>query len=419
MRRHVTNCHEKVEQIRYQCPYCTKSRSRREDLIRYHIVDVHPERLIEIQTDPTLIARITEKEESQAKRRRTDGRTEDRGKLKKCETEDRREKQKVEVKTARKEQVKDRELNVRKDQQQQEIEDTRVVKKISEGLEATNMVQENYRTNMVQEKDNTNMAQEKDNAEMVQEKDDANMVQDKGAGDNRFEQLPITDDIISITRVEPVVSPLPNDSPTLFNRLDQMLAGVDRSVTKEQQELGQAVKSILPEASDVTHTMYIPNCESIATQFSPQKKNESAVQDFSAVNEATTVEDLIAPPPSFLQSVPLHQPFPTPTSSQLPSPVNSPVAFSEPAPSKTPHQYLQDMRYLETHCKHGMLRPIHVHIKRRIIEPNGRRVKSKEIQVNCALCPPPVIANIESLPGRKSERSQRSTNFSSSSSDSD
>ena len=140
--------------------------------------------------------------------------------------------------------------------------------------------------------------------------------------------------------------------------------------------------------------MYIPNCESIATQFSTQKKSEPAVPDFSTVNEAATVEDQIVPPPSFLQSVPLHQPFPTPTSSQLPSPVNSPVGFSEPAPVRIPYQYLKDIRYLETHCKHGMLRPIHVHIKRRIIEPNGRRVKSKEIQVNCAPCPPPVIAKI-------------------------
>ena len=104
-----------------------------------------------------------------------------------------------------------------------------MVKKISEA------------TNMVQEKDGTNMVQEKDDANMVQEKDDANMVQEKGTGDN-FKQFPITDDIISISRVEPVVSPLPNDSPTLFNRLDWILAGVDRPVTKEQQELEQAVK---------------------------------------------------------------------------------------------------------------------------------------------------------------------------------
>ena len=227
------------------------------------------------------------------------------------------------------------------------------------------------------------------------------------------------DDIISITRVWPVVSPLLNDSPILFNLLDRMLAGVDRPVTKEQQELGPAIKSILSEASDITHIMYISNCESIDTQFSPQKKSEPAVQDFSTVNEATTVEDQIASPPSFLQSVPFHQPFPTPTSSQLPSPVNSPVAFSEPAPIKIPHQYLQDICYLETRCKHGMLRPIHVHIKRCTIEPNGRSVNSKEIQVNCALCPPPLIAKVESLLGKKSEQSHRSTNFSSSSSDPD
>ena len=58
-------------------------------------MDVHPEHIIEIQNDPTLIASITEKEETQVKRR-TDRKTEDRGKLRKCETEDKREKQKVE-----------------------------------------------------------------------------------------------------------------------------------------------------------------------------------------------------------------------------------------------------------------------------------------------------------------------------------
>ena len=46
------------------------------------------------------------------------------------------------MKTARKEQVRDQELNGGEDKKQQEIEDTRAVKKICKGPEATNMVQE-------------------------------------------------------------------------------------------------------------------------------------------------------------------------------------------------------------------------------------------------------------------------------------
>ena len=102
-----------------------------------------------------------------------------------------------------------------------------------------------------------------------------------------------------------------------------------------------------PNLSEVGD-MYIPNIETAATKYSHQK-------------EVSSVE---------------------------PNPPAEPVPIMAP-PQAQP--IFHNQIYLETHCSHGIKIPIHIHIRRTVKKPNGEVVKTKEILVNCAHCPPPVI----------------------------
>ena len=57
LRRHIANCHNS-EPVRMQCPYCNKTRSRQDDLIRHHIVNHHPTKVVEVQNNPGLIKAV-------------------------------------------------------------------------------------------------------------------------------------------------------------------------------------------------------------------------------------------------------------------------------------------------------------------------------------------------------------------------
>ena len=50
---HIRKCGK--PQGKYQCPYCTSTNTRKDDLIRRHIVDKHPERVADVRRDLTLI----------------------------------------------------------------------------------------------------------------------------------------------------------------------------------------------------------------------------------------------------------------------------------------------------------------------------------------------------------------------------
>ena len=189
MRRHTATCHEKTEQLRYICPYCTKTRGRREDLIRYHIVDEHPERLPEVQKNPKLILSVTEREETEAKRRKIEIRKEDKGKTpKKIETE-------VQTNESRK-----NESRITKEEET-ELQGTK--RKIDD-----KEYQENHDTRVVREVKTIENEQ-----------------------DSKLKKTDLTENNPSVKPIGTPMSPLPNKSPTLFNNLDRMLAGVDRPAT--------------------------------------------------------------------------------------------------------------------------------------------------------------------------------------------
>ena len=67
MRRHINNCHGTSPRV--QCPYCNKTRSRQDDLIRHHIVNHHPQKVAEVQRNPGLIKTVTEEEPKKKKTR--------------------------------------------------------------------------------------------------------------------------------------------------------------------------------------------------------------------------------------------------------------------------------------------------------------------------------------------------------------
>ena len=68
LKRHVTSVH--TEKYKFQCPFCDKESTRRDELVRYHIVDKHPERLVEVQRRPELIQEITDRRDQQPKKKR-------------------------------------------------------------------------------------------------------------------------------------------------------------------------------------------------------------------------------------------------------------------------------------------------------------------------------------------------------------
>ena len=57
LRRHIANCHNS-EPVRMQCPYCNETRSCQDDLIRHHIVNHHPIKVVEVQNNPGLIKAV-------------------------------------------------------------------------------------------------------------------------------------------------------------------------------------------------------------------------------------------------------------------------------------------------------------------------------------------------------------------------
>ena len=117
-----------------------------------------------------------------------------------------------------------------------------------------------------------------------------------------------------------------------------------------------------------------PNCETAATQYSPQK-------------EVPSIE---------------------------PNPPAKPIPITPP-PQAQP--IFHNPIYLESHYLHGIKIPTRIHIRRTVKKPNGEVVKTKVILVNCACCPPPVIhmvAKVDRRTMRQATRSRPSSVFSSS-----
>ena len=263
MRRHVQNMHD--VQKRAQCPYCTKTRTRADDLVRHHIVNNHPERLVEVQRDRSLIKMVPWVAEPPTKKLKPDVAT--------SRSSDSVEKpQKNETVTDKSEKIADKQTS---------------------------------------SKPNTTVS----------------------------EKVPTLAEVA--------------ESPSFIRRMAHIIEGAAEgrpAPTKLEgaaegrpapTELERAVTSILPH-EDETPTMYIPSCDSVATQISPVK--------------------LAEPTPNL------------PCASGIAKPVVN-----------------VDANYVETHCPHGSKRPIHVHIWRKILKPSGEIQKIHEIHVNCAKCPQPTV----------------------------
>ena len=56
LKRHVCNCYGEVHRV--HCPYCNKTRTNVDDLIRHRIVNNHLEKVAEVSRDKTLIKTV-------------------------------------------------------------------------------------------------------------------------------------------------------------------------------------------------------------------------------------------------------------------------------------------------------------------------------------------------------------------------
>ena len=221
----------------------------------------------------------------------------------------------------------------------------------------------------------------------------------------------------SIEPMGQAVSPIPesedlqSESATpLFKELGSMIANVDKPRV-DDPELEKAVKSILPKEKD-TPTMYIPNCDTTGTQSSPQKDDveEDRPEISPELPPLTCEERSLRKSPKAKPEAPVQECMATISSASN----IEPAAGKQRRPSNgVPSRISKDVRYRETHCRHGILRPIHVHIKTDVTEPNGRRKRSNEIQVNCALCPPPVVKKVVEVQGFPKNLKTDTTSFSS------
>ena len=66
LKRHIQNSHGKGQRV--QCPYCNKTRTRVDDLIRYHIVNNHPEKVAKVAKDKTIIKTVSASNHSPEKK---------------------------------------------------------------------------------------------------------------------------------------------------------------------------------------------------------------------------------------------------------------------------------------------------------------------------------------------------------------
>ena len=196
---------------------------------------------------------------------------------------------------------------------------------------------------------------------------------------------------------------LTSDTP-LFEHLEGIIAGADEregsADTVAESEVAQAIRSILPVETDVP-TMYIPDCESVSTQYSPRMLADDDVRPATTRNDNG---DIATPPEPAGTMASMASPISTDTpTTPVSIPIMSPNMTKPIHSSQIPTHLRQNVRYLETHDRHGILRPIHVHIRKDVFMPNEERVRQQEIQINCAFCPPPTIkkiAEVEGLPGQ-------------------
>ena len=343
-----------------QCPYCNKTRTRVDDLIRHHIVNNHPDKVAEVQSNRSLITTVedqiletaTSQNETTGK---ANGRSNGDG-------------------TGRKSEGKSEEKG----------EGTKKKRKLDDSRPT----------------------------ETVTEQGDGPGKKPKASGkDNHPKQS---------TTPKETGDRLPSESPTLFRRLEGMINDVDAPLEAEDgsgettanipstEETARAVASILPKATSSTAVeilekvanckmvsplnspkknepkssllqplkgnpgdVYVPDCETTATQYSPPQANSIIPPQLA--HSSSSVPH--TPPQS--AKLALHTP---PLLSPIPYPPSHP-AFAHP-------------KHLENHCPHGVKTPIHIHIRSKITKPNGDIIKTKEVRVNCTSCPPPVLHTI-------------------------
>ena len=324
LKRHVRNCHG--EGHRVQCPYCNKIRSRVDDLIRHHIVNNHPEKVGEMLRDKTLITTVPSVHRSPDKKR------------------------------------------VKREDVPEDTTPREMPKQVTKEI------------------------------------------------NNASVQEPLIGKPIS-----PLKSPhqagdsIQADSPTLFRRLDTLITRAGGEVeTEKPNEIEQAMASILPppeealtatsavheveaqeENSSVSNTeVYVPREDVKVLGLAVQATEAAEVPKLAVEQEASEYPGGI--PVSVHHEGDMYIPNCESTASQYsprkeipPAEPNPPFTSVMPPPQSQP--LFHTPSYLETHCPHGIKIPTHIHIRRCVKKPNGEVIKTKEILVNCARCPPPVI----------------------------
>ena len=401
---------------RYLCPYCSWTKSRRDDLIRFHIVDKHPEKLMAVRENPELIRKVSPGEdhrEDRSQEERSEDGTRVRGKMDETFKRKREpEKQKSEEPTCSKKKSKKTNYGEQKREEKKSHQDGK------ENHAASN------REDKIKKRDDTRKEcsatitkEDKKEEEEIRKEHATEIVKDEEAEKEEGTREETEKDADTET--------LKTDIP-LFKHLDGIIAGAEHrgessGNTVAQSELQLAVRSILPHINTEAPSMYIPDCESISTQYSPQKMTNEEVgpQEMNIPTPTAPVSTLSSVMASVMAS-------PISINSSPTVPNILPSAPKANRSHQIPNHLRQNVRYLETHCRHGILRPIHVHIRKEVFKPNGERVRQHEIQINCAFCPPPTIkkiAEVEGLPGQSRRSSTpRSTsaefNLSSSSDDS-
>ena len=338
LKRHIQNAHGKGQRV--QCPYCNKTRTRVDDLIRHHIVNNHPEKVAEVAKDKTIIKTVSASNHSPEKKAKKGN----------------------ESSAASKSTTK-------KDKPERSETETILGPLI--GRPISPLKSPPHNSDSIQ--GSPSLFQRLDNmitlaggqAEVVRQSETEQAVASilPTQQEAPMETSPQGD--------EPPVDEKP-DADILIPREAVTVIGI---ATGPRDVHAPVVEGTAggPNRSEVGD-MYIPNCETAATQYSPQKEVPS-------VEPNPPAEPILIIPPPQAQPI-FHNPL-----------------------------------YLESHCPHGIKIPTHIHIRRTVKKPNGEVVKTKEILVNCARCPPPVIhmvAKVDPTTMRQATQSRPSSVFSSS-----
>ena len=259
---------------RYLCPYCNWRKSRRDDLIHFHIVDKHPEKLMAVRENPELIRKVSAGDDHREDRRKEE-KSEDgtRVRDKMDETFKRKrepEKQKSEEPTCSKKKSK----KTKDGEQKREEEKSNQVGK-------ENHAASNREDKIKKRDDNRKECSATITKEDKKKKDEEEIRKGHATEIGKDEKAEKEEETREEAEKDVDTETLKSDIP-LFRHLDGIIAGAEHMGessrnTVAESEIQLPVRSTLPCINTEAPSMYIPDCESISTQYSPQKMTSEEV----------------------------------------------------------------------------------------------------------------------------------------------